>query len=209
MIADQQPRDRHRHRAADMELTRQGVAAHHDRQADQHLDIILVDRPHRAKRDPAGHEAEQRRRRPLRPGTAPARARSENGSPLTAVARMIENTTTPTPSLNRLSPATVACSVGSTVARFRTPITATGSVGLINAPNTRHQTSWQIEPERVGQRIEAAADDRRSRSARRSCSARGSASARGACRSSRRAARPRTAGTTASRPSTLPGSRCR
>ena len=58
----------------------------------------------------------------------------------------MEKITTPTPSLNRLSPAIVACSVGGTRAVFSTPMTATGSVGLIRAPNTRHQISGTARP---------------------------------------------------------------
>ena len=71
------------------------------------------------------------------------------GSLPTAAARMIEKTTTPTPSLNRLSPATVACSFGGTAARFSTPMTATGSVGLISAPNTKHQIGATPRPSSV------------------------------------------------------------
>ena len=54
--------------------------------------------------------------------------------------------TTPTPSLNRLSPATVASSAGETFARLSTPITDTGSVGLISAPNTKHQIAGTSKP---------------------------------------------------------------
>ena len=84
---------------------------------------------------------------------------TEKGSAPNAAASRIEKTTTPTPSLNRLSPATVACSVGGTAARFNTPMTATGSVGLISAPNTKHQIGGHAKAERTGQRPEAAADD--------------------------------------------------
>ncbi len=66
--------------------------------------------------------------------------------------RMV-NTTTPTPSLNRLSPAIFACSVFGTSTVLRMPSTATGSVGEISAPNTRHQAkgSGMLSQERISQ----------------------------------------------------------
>ena len=51
------------------------------------------------------------------------------------------NTTTPMPSLNSDSPASVAFIVGGTRTDSKMPSTATGSVGLIRAPNTSAQTN--------------------------------------------------------------------
>ncbi len=51
------------------------------------------------------------------------------------------NTTTPTPSLNRLSPATSACSSAGSPIRRSMAVTETGSVGARIAPSTMHQTS--------------------------------------------------------------------
>ena len=58
-IADQQARDRHRHRPADVKPAGEAVAAHHDRERDHHLDIIFVDAAHRPEPDPADRKAEQ------------------------------------------------------------------------------------------------------------------------------------------------------
>ena len=54
---------------------------------------------------------------------------------------MSVNTTTPTPSLNRDSPANVTFSEGETGTVLNRASTATGSVGLIRAPNTSAQTN--------------------------------------------------------------------
>ena len=56
------------------------------------------------------------------------------------------NATTPTPSLNRLSPAIVACSSGDSPTRRSTSSTATGSVGATIAPSTRHHTIGTARP---------------------------------------------------------------
>jgi hypothetical protein len=48
-------------------------------------------------------------------------------------------TTTPTPSLNRASPAKMAWKVGGRPRRRNRPTTETGSVGARMAPSTRHQ----------------------------------------------------------------------
>lgn len=57
---------------------------------------------------------------------------------MAAVSRMV-NSTTPTPSLNKDSPAMSISSVLATRACFSTASTAMGSVGLISAPNTSAQ----------------------------------------------------------------------
>ena len=129
MVADQQPGHSHGHRAADVQPTRERVAAHDHGESDHHLGLVFVDRAHRAIGDPAEERARAASRRRPRRGTGARPGRSENGSVPSAAASRMANTTTPTPSLNRLSPATVALSVGETAVRWRMPITATGSVG--------------------------------------------------------------------------------
>ena len=71
---------------------------------------------------------------------------SDSSAPPAAAPSRMANTTTPTPSLNRLSPATVARSAGGTAARPSTAITATGSVGEISAPNTSAHSSGTSMP---------------------------------------------------------------
>ena len=73
--------------------------------------------------------------------------------------RRMENTTTPTPSLKRLSPATVASRTAGTLTDFRMPSTATGSVGLISAPKSRHHTQRQVDSEQGRQQPRTAADE--------------------------------------------------
>ena len=65
-----------------------------------------------------------------------------------AAANTMVKTTTPTPSLNRLSVAIVAWIDGGSQASLRMAMTATGSVGLIRAPKTKHQTSGRSGPVR-------------------------------------------------------------
>ena len=60
--------------------------------------------------------------------------------PAVAIASTTVNRTTPTPSLNRDSPAIVACRALGTFTVLNRPSTATGSVGLISAPKTSAQT---------------------------------------------------------------------
>tara|TARA_Y100001960_G_scaffold299022_1_gene346810 strand:+ start:1100 stop:1324 length:225 start_codon:yes stop_codon:yes gene_type:complete len=50
-------------------------------------------------------------------------------------------TTTPTPSLKRLSPEIIAFKVGEILTVLKIPNTATGSVGDIKEPKIRHQTN--------------------------------------------------------------------
>ena len=60
MVADQEPGHGHGDRPADMDRMGDRVPPHDDRQRDQHLDIVLIDRFHAAIADPPDDEAEQR-----------------------------------------------------------------------------------------------------------------------------------------------------
>ena len=66
-----------------------------------------------------------------------------------AIARTMANTTTPTPSLKSDSPAILASSVAGMRTVLRIPRTATGSVGLIRAPNTKAQMKGSSTPARL------------------------------------------------------------
>ena len=64
---------------------------------------------------------------------------AQRSAPVSAAPSNMVKTTMPTPSLNRLSPATVAWSEEGTFSSLSTPSTETGSVGEISAPKTKYQ----------------------------------------------------------------------
>ncbi len=66
--------------------------------------------------------------------------------PASASCTATANTTTPTPSLNRLSPAKMACTLGGRPKRRNMPTTETGSVGARIAPSTTHHGRETASP---------------------------------------------------------------
>ncbi len=77
--------------------------------------------------------------------------------PSTAAPSRMVKTTTPMPSLNRLSAAMVVFSSLGAANLLSRAITATGSVGLIRAPNTRHQMKGASMPNRPVSSLKPAA----------------------------------------------------
>ena len=126
-----------------------------------HLDLVFVDRAHRAEARSSRRPGPAARRRRPRRRTACAAWASENGSVPSADGQedreddhadaVVEQAFAGDRRLQRRRHVR---------ARRSTPITATGSVGLISAPNTRHQMSGTSRPTSMAEQIEAAADQR-------------------------------------------------
>ena len=134
------------------------------------------------------------------------RAGSTAAAPAISPSR-VRKTTTPVPSLKRLSPAMRVSRLLGTPTRFRTARTATGSVGEMSAPNSRQCSSEMPRPS-----VRVATKKRRPRSpsrARRQTSrARGSATFPVRCRRCRCAGCRQRAATRARHGAAAPGSRC-
>ncbi len=58
-IADQEPGDRHGKRATDVQVFGQRIAAHDERQGDQNLEVVLVDRLHQSEAEQPEAETEE------------------------------------------------------------------------------------------------------------------------------------------------------
>ena len=124
-----------------------------------HLDDVVVHPPRGPGRRPAGHEPEREAAGRLQhdleqrlAGLAPAPA---------AKATSAVKTTMPTPSLNSASPCSTTRRRRESWPRFSVASTATGSVGLISAPNTSAHGSDSAKPSEPGRQPDADADDER------------------------------------------------